>query len=106
MLCLEHAELISQYFAGQGSVEGLSYESYGQTLYWTCNNEATISRMSLLHLLPQIMMYNPNSTRSSKIELSKVETVVNLEKEDKPRGIVTDSCNSYVSISLIFQKSI
>ena len=77
-------------------MEGLSYESYGQTLYWTCNNEATISRMNLSQLIPHIEPYNSNTTKSSKIELSKVEIVVNLEKEDKPRGIVTDSCNSYV----------
>ncbi|KAK6630731.1 hypothetical protein RUM44_002900 [Polyplax serrata] len=80
----------------QGSVEGLSYESYGQTLYWTCNNEATISRMNLSNVITHIMRQSSNNTKSPTIDLSNVETVVNLEKEDKPRGIVTDSCNSRI----------
>lgn len=50
--------------------------------------------MNLTNLIPSGKLnQNPNNTRIPKIELSKVETVVRLGKEDKPRGIVTDSCN-------------
>lgn len=78
----------------QGSVEGLSYEAFGNTLYWTVNNDATISRMNLTATPIEPENYQ-NRTHLQKIELlSKVETVVRLGKDDKPRGIVTDSCNS------------
>lgn len=49
-------------------------------LYWTCNNDATISRINLTN----------NET--------KVEHVITLEANDKPRGIDVDSCNMYVHV--------
>jgi hypothetical protein len=67
-------------FLGQGSVEGLAYEAVNNMLYWTCNNDATISRINLTN----------NET--------KVEQVITLESNDKPRGIDVDSCNMYVHV--------
>jgi integrin beta 2 len=67
-------------FLGQGSVEGLAYEVINNMLYWTCNNDATINRISLTN----------NET--------KVEQIIKLGQNDKPRGIDVDSCNMYVHI--------
>lgn len=78
-------------------MEGLSYEAFGNTLYWTCNNDAKISRMNVTW--PKAPMTSANQQNRSVIfnhALTEVETVVVLEKDDKPRGIVTDSCNRYV----------
>ncbi|KAK8724240.1 hypothetical protein OTU49_011302, partial [Cherax quadricarinatus] len=60
----------------QGSVEGLAFEEKEQDLYWTCQSDATINRMSV----------NPSRTH-------KVEKIVHLSASDKPRGIVVDSCD-------------
>jgi integrin beta 2 len=67
-------------FLGQGSVEGLAYEVINNMLYWTCNNDATINRINLTN----------NDT--------KVEQIITLGPNDKPRGIDVDSCNMYVHI--------
>ncbi|CAH2009921.1 unnamed protein product [Acanthoscelides obtectus] len=65
----------------QGSVEGLAYELIHNALYWTCNNDATISRVNLTDQLTNA---------------SAVETIVRLRLQDKPRGIAIDSCGSRV----------
>ncbi|XP_056636916.1 low-density lipoprotein receptor-related protein 1 isoform X1 [Diorhabda sublineata] len=65
----------------QGSVEGLAYEQVHNSLYWTCNNDATINRVNLTDKLS-------NS--------SVVETIVRMRTQDKPRGIAVDSCGSRV----------
>lgn len=67
-------------FLGQGSVEGLAYEAINSALYWTCNNDATIRKINLTN----------NET--------KVEDIITLGPNDKPRGIDVDSCNMYVFI--------
>ncbi|XP_069676734.1 low-density lipoprotein receptor-related protein 1 isoform X1 [Periplaneta americana] len=59
----------------QGSVEGLAYEAINNMLYWTCNNDATINRINLTN------------------NESKVEQIITLGANDKPRGIDVDSCN-------------
>jgi integrin beta 2 len=69
-------------FIGQGSVEGLAYEAVNNVLYWTCNNDATINRIKLTN------------------NESKVEQIIKLGTDDKPRGIDVDSCNMYVYIYL------
>ncbi|KAJ8870466.1 hypothetical protein PR048_029488 [Dryococelus australis] len=66
-------------FPGQGSVEGLAYESVHNVLYWTCNNDALINSINLTS------------------NTSEVKTIVKLGSNDKPRGIEVDSCDSYVS---------
>ncbi|KAK9679907.1 Low-density lipoprotein receptor repeat class B [Popillia japonica] len=63
----------------QGSVEGLVFEQVHRALYWTCNNDATISRVNLT-------LQGTNAT--------KVEVVIKLKPQDKPRGIAVDSCGS------------
>ncbi|KAF5306597.1 hypothetical protein FQR65_LT18530 [Abscondita terminalis] len=65
----------------QGSVEGLAFEQLHKALYWTCNNDATISRINLT---------NFNSNRS------EVEAIIKLRSQDKPRGIAVDSCGGRV----------
>ncbi|CAH1165542.1 unnamed protein product [Phyllotreta striolata] len=65
----------------QGSVEGLAYEQIGNSLYWTCNNDATVNRVNLTDGMS-------NS--------SAVETIVRMRAQDKPRGIAVDSCGSRV----------
>lgn len=65
----------------QGSVEGLAYEQVYNSLYWTCNNDATINRVNLTNRM----------TNSSA-----VETIVRMRVQDKPRGIAVDSCGSRV----------
>lgn len=65
----------------QGSVEGLAYEQIHNALYWTCNNDATISRVNLTE-------FGTNATL--------VESVVRLGGNDKPRGIAVDSCKMMV----------
>ena len=70
-------------FLGQGSVEGLAYEVINNVLYWTCNNDATINRINLTN----------NET--------KVEQIIMLGQNDKPRGIDVDSCFMYVHILIV-----
>lgn len=60
---------------GLGSVEGLAYESVSNSLYWTCNNDATINNIDL----------SSNN--------SKVTVIIKLGANDKPRGIAVDSCD-------------
>ncbi|XP_068223129.1 low-density lipoprotein receptor-related protein 1 isoform X3 [Palaemon carinicauda] len=60
----------------QGSVEGLAFEESERDLYWTCQSDASINRMSV----------DPSRTQT-------VEKIVHLEQNDKPRGIVVDSCD-------------
>jgi hypothetical protein len=52
-------------------------------LYWTCNNDATINRINLTN----------NET--------KVEQIIMLGQNDKPRGIDVDSCYMYVHIFIV-----
>ncbi|KAG8233634.1 hypothetical protein J437_LFUL001045 [Ladona fulva] len=59
----------------QGSVEGLAFESVNRVLYWTCNNDATISCIPI-----------------DKGTDASVKTVITLGNNDKPRGIAVDSC--------------
>lgn len=62
----------------QGSVEGIVYDpTYGE-LYWTSNSDASISRINL------------------RLNGSKIEKIIKLGLEDKPRGIAVDSCASRV----------
>ncbi|XP_042220954.1 prolow-density lipoprotein receptor-related protein 1-like isoform X2 [Homarus americanus] len=67
-----HAILVER----QGSVEGLAFEEKERDLYWTCQSDATINRMSV------------DMTRTQR-----VEKIVHLDPSDKPRGIVVDSCD-------------
>lgn len=69
------------FIAGQGSVEGIAYEQLYNALYWTCNNDATISRVNL------------TTTASNS---THVETVIRLRPQDKPRGIAVDSCGGRI----------
>lgn len=62
-------------------MEGLAYEQVGRALYWTCNNKATINRVNLT-----------DRARNA----SRVEVIVNLRPQDKPRGIGVDSCGNRV----------
>ncbi|XP_068084350.1 prolow-density lipoprotein receptor-related protein 1 [Anabrus simplex] len=62
----------------QGSVEGLAYEMLHNSLYWTCNNDATINKKVL------------------DDEDREVELVIKLGVNDKPRGIEVDSCDSRI----------
>ncbi|KDR21144.1 hypothetical protein L798_04073, partial [Zootermopsis nevadensis] len=81
---IQRGSINSVYFNGsghipiverQGSVEGLAYEVINNALYWTCNNDATIKKIAL----------TSNET--------KVEHIITLGPNDKPRGIDVDSCN-------------
>ncbi|XP_074039673.1 LDL receptor protein 1 [Leptinotarsa decemlineata] len=65
----------------QGSVEGLAYEQIHNSLYWTCNIDATINRVNLTNQLSNA---------------SSVETIVHMRVQDKPRGIAVDSCGNRV----------
>lgn len=62
-------------------MEGIAYEQLHNSLYWTCNNDATINRINLTE-------FGTNA--------SVVEGVIRLEPNDKPRGIAVDSCKMYV----------
>jgi low-density lipoprotein receptor-related protein 1 (alpha-2-macroglobulin receptor) len=62
----------------QGSVEGLYFEASHSDLYWTCSNDASINRV------------NPYD------QSAKVEKIVKLTSNDKPRGISVDPCDSRV----------
>lgn len=67
----------------QGSVEGLYFESVHQDLYWTCSNDASINRMN-----PYFNHFNRAKRR--------VEKVLKLGKNDRPRGIAVDPCQSLI----------
>lgn len=62
-------------------MEGLAFEQIGRALYWTCNNDATISRVNLT---------------LKATNASRVETIIKLRPTDKPRGIAMDSCGGRV----------
>lgn len=62
---------------GQGSVEGLAFDEKLRDLYWTCQSDPAINRMSV----------DPNKRDR------RAEKIVHLEHGDKPRGIVVDSCD-------------
>ncbi|XP_021948531.2 low-density lipoprotein receptor-related protein 1 isoform X4 [Folsomia candida] len=62
----------------QGSVEGLYFEASHSDLYWTCSNDASINRIN-----PHL----PNA---------KVQKLLKLSPNDKPRGIAIDPCESRV----------
>lgn len=64
------------FILGQGSVEGLAFEEKERDLYWTCQSDASINRMSI----------DPFRTQ-------RVEKIVHLDPGDKPRGIAVDSCD-------------
>nr|XP_018901907.1 PREDICTED: prolow-density lipoprotein receptor-related protein 1 [Bemisia tabaci] len=59
-----------------GSVEGLDYDDLKNVLYFTCNNDATLSKINLTDTKP------------------KPQVIIRLKPNDKPRGIVVDSCES------------
>ena len=61
-----------------GSVEGLAFDALQNFLYWTSTSDSTIKRMDI-------------SSGSNKSEL-----VVQLGKDDKPRGIDLDICGQMV----------
>jgi integrin beta 2 len=61
-----------------GSAEGLAYDSVYRELYWTSYTNSSISRIKV------------NDTRA------RVEKIVQLEREDHPRAIVIDSCESRI----------
>ena len=61
-----------------GSVEGLAFDALHNALFWTSTSDNTVKRVSV-------------AGRSNSIEL-----VVQLGKEDKPRGIDLDSCSGMV----------
>ncbi|RZF40959.1 hypothetical protein LSTR_LSTR013214 [Laodelphax striatellus] len=63
----------------QGSVEGMSYNSVDNAIYWTCNNDATINRLNLTEPIPK-----------------QAEALIKLGVNDKPRGIAVDACDSRV----------
>lgn len=63
----------------QGSVEGIAFEQIHRELYWTSNSDASVSRLKLKNGEP-----------------SKVEKIIKLGPDDKPRGIAVDSCASSV----------
>ncbi|XP_047119261.1 low-density lipoprotein receptor-related protein 1 [Schistocerca piceifrons] len=62
--------------SSQGLVEGLAYEAFDNMLYWTCNNDPTISKINLTN--------------------NVIKTVIKLEQTDKPRGIDVDSCEARI----------
>jgi low-density lipoprotein receptor-related protein 1 (alpha-2-macroglobulin receptor) len=66
-----------------GAVEGLVFEHRHKYLYWTCNADTSISRISL----------NDQNTTNKKV---KVEKVIRLQPDDKPRGIDVDSCDGKI----------
>ena len=61
-----------------GSVEGLAFDALQNFLYWTSTSDSTIKRMDI----------------SAKV--NKSELVVQLGKDDKPRGIDLDICGGMV----------
>ncbi|XP_047488646.1 low-density lipoprotein receptor-related protein 1-like [Penaeus chinensis] len=82
---IQRGSINSVYFNGtghsilidrQGSVEGLAFEEKERDLYWTCQSDASINRMSI----------DPFRTQ-------RVEKIVHLDPGDKPRGIAVDSCD-------------
>ncbi|CAG7828356.1 unnamed protein product [Allacma fusca] len=62
----------------QGSVEGLYFEASNSDLYWTCSNDASINRL------------NPYTSSG------KVEKILRLNSNDKPRGVAVDPCESRI----------
>lgn len=85
---IQRGSINSVYFNGsnnivivdrQGSVEGLAYERINNMLFWTCNNDATIHKINL-------------TDDNIRLNNSKVEQVIKLSLDDKPRGIAVDSC--------------
>ena len=84
---IQRGSISSSYFNGtghkilvekQGSVEGIVYDQMYGELYWTSNSDASISRINL------------------RTHGSKIEKIIRLGAEDKPRGIAVDSCASRV----------
>ena len=65
----------------QGSVEGLAFNQMDETLYWSCNNNATINSVKL----------NEIGTRNTSIRI-----IVELKNDDKPRGIAFDNCENRI----------
>ncbi|XP_076069558.1 LDL receptor protein 1 isoform X2 [Oratosquilla oratoria] len=59
----------------QGAVEGIVFEPELRDLYWTCQSDASIKRISV------------DNTHANSIT-----KIVQLDPEDKPRGIAVDSC--------------
>ncbi|XP_063881494.1 prolow-density lipoprotein receptor-related protein 1-like isoform X4 [Scylla paramamosain] len=64
----------------QGSVEGLAFDEKDRDLYWTCQSDPAINRMSV------------DPSRQHKF----VQKIVHLEPGDKPRGIVVDGCERQI----------
>lgn len=65
----------------QGSVEGLYYEATQGDLYWTCSNDASINRLNL---------HNKNGGKA------RVEKILKLHSNDRPRGLCVDPCESRI----------
>ena len=59
----------------QGSVEGLAFDSKRDILYWTSTSDSSIRKINIWN------------------ESNKIELVVQLGHEDKPRGIDIDVCS-------------
>ncbi|XP_017777455.1 PREDICTED: low-density lipoprotein receptor-related protein 1 [Nicrophorus vespilloides] len=83
---IQHGLINTVYFNGsghaviverQGSVEGLAYEQINNALYWTCNNNPSISKVNLT---------------VDGLNATQVEVVIKFSTRDKPRGIAVDSC--------------
>ncbi|XP_050691158.1 prolow-density lipoprotein receptor-related protein 1-like isoform X1 [Eriocheir sinensis] len=64
----------------QGSVEGLAFDEKLRDLYWTCQSDPAINRMSV------------DPTKRDR----RVERIVYMHPGDKPRGIAVDSCDKKI----------
>ncbi len=78
----DHKEVVSDV----GAVEGLVFEPKSKVLYWTCNEDNTISRLRLATL----------RDFETPVTGHRVEKLLRLAKEDRPRGIDVDSCEGRV----------
>ena len=64
-----------------GSVEGLAFDALQGYLFWTSTSDNTVKRVNIA------------DARSNN---TSIELVVQLSKEDKPRGIDLDPCSGVV----------
>lgn len=65
--------------SGQGSVEGLTFDSLRNILYWTSTSDSSIRKLNV-----------------SNSDGLRTELVVQLNYEDKPRGIDIDICTGMI----------
>ncbi|KAF4524352.1 hypothetical protein B566_EDAN007528 [Ephemera danica] len=78
---IQRGSINSVHFNGSNHrviVERLAYEPSSNSIYWTCNNDATINNIKL----------------SSNTSINSV--IVRLNSNDKPRGIAVDSCEQLI----------